>query len=306
MTGDSGMGASMRGGAGLNPEVDIFKYVSFASAATTQPQAHLDPNTQPQKRPRPEQQFLPRGSRNPRRGGGRPPQGAGQKQLSQDTVRTMTKIIIRQEDQLAELRGDKGFFIFLREDPEMSVIPGLVQISKDWHSRLEAGDLALQSPLRTLLLACLIKRLRELMVLMTSTSEAIAKLQAAEWLDQAGEWTYFRWNPQEKKLKRHAKKGTISQPALLEKVDFLLANLRGDIVQKFSSKQKLYEMEEESPTTATFFMSISLRGALSHQVHDCFVQLIGVAALQLIGASLKREIPKRSPLVQQLAEAVFH
>ena len=85
-----------------------------------------------------------------------------------------------------------------------------------------------------------------------------------------------------------------------------MANLRGDIVQKFSSKQKLYEMEEESPTTATFFMSISLRGALSHQVHDCFVQLIGVAALQLIGASLKREIPKRSPLVQQLAEAVFH
>ena len=159
----------------------------------------------------------------------------------------------------------------------MSVTPGLVQISKDWHSRLEAGDLALQSPLRTLLLACLIKRLRELMVLMTSTPEAIAKLQAAEWLDQAGEWTYFRWNPQEKKLKRHAEKGTISQPALLEKVDFLLANLLGDIVQKFSSKQKLYEMEEESPTTATFFMSISLRGALSHQVHDCFVQLIGAA-----------------------------
>ena len=34
----------------------------------------------------------------------------------------MTKIIIRQEDQLAELRGDKGFFMFLREDPEMSAV----------------------------------------------------------------------------------------------------------------------------------------------------------------------------------------
>ena len=60
------------------------------------------------------------------------------------------------------------------------------------------------------------------------------------------------------------------------------------------------------PDNSDFFMSISLRGALSHQAHDCFVQLIGVAALQLIGASLKREVPKRSPLVQQLAEAVFH
>ena len=73
--------------------------------------------------------------------------------------------------------------------------PRLVQISKEWHNRLEAGDPALQSPLRTLLLACLIKHLRELMVLMASSPEAIAKLQAAEWLDQAGEWTYFRWNP---------------------------------------------------------------------------------------------------------------
>ena len=57
-----------------------------------------------------------------------------------DTLKTLTKVIIRQEDQLAELRGDKGFCLFLREDPEVSIIPALIQISKDWHARQEARD----------------------------------------------------------------------------------------------------------------------------------------------------------------------
>ncbi|CAE7273824.1 LINE-1 reverse transcriptase-like [Symbiodinium microadriaticum] len=176
-----------------------------------------------------------------------------------DTLKTLTKVIIRQEDQLAELRGDKGFCLFLREDPEVSIIPALIQISK-----------------------------------------------AADWMNQAEEWTYFKWNHQEKKLVRDADKEAIAQPALLEKVDYLLANLRGDVVQKFTSRPRIYEMENTNATTAIFFLSISLRGPVAQQVHEHLVQMIGVSALMLVGASLKRELPRRAAIVQQLAEAVFH
>ena len=73
----------------------------------------------------------------------------------------------------------------------------------------------LKSPLRTLLMACLIRRLRELMVLMISTPESVKKLQAADWMNQAEEWTYFKWSHQEKRLVRDTDKEAIAQPALL-------------------------------------------------------------------------------------------
>ena len=291
---------SMRSGptgpsSGINPETDIFEYVHFANSTSRKGQASDPPENQPNKRPRPEQ--TPARQKRPPRGGGRP-FGANPRGPDQDTVKTLARIVIRQEDQLAELRGDKGFFLFLREDPEVSVLPALIQISKDWRVRQEAGDHALKSPLRTLLMACLIKRLRELMVLMTATPESVQKLQAAGWMDQAEEWTFFKWSHQDKKL-------AIAQPALLEKIDYLLTNLRGDVVQKFNSRPRLYEMGDNLPETATFFLSISLRGPIAQQVHEHLVQLIGVSALMLVGASLKREIPRRSPAVQQLAEMVF-
>ncbi|OLP94419.1 LINE-1 reverse transcriptase-like [Symbiodinium microadriaticum] len=288
--------------SGLNPETDIFEYVHFANHTSRQSQASDPPENQPNKRPRPEQ--TPARQRRQPRGGGRP-FGANLRGTDQDTVKTLARIVIRQEDQLAELRGDKGFFLFLREDPEVSVLPALIQISKDWHARQEAGDQALKSPLRTLLLACLIKRLRELMVLMTATPESVKKLQAAEWMNQAEEWTFFKWSHQDKKLVQDPDRGSIAQPALLEKIDYLLTNLRGDVVQKFNSRPRLYEMGDNLPETATFFLSISLRGPIAQQVHEHLVQLIGVSALMLVGASLKREIPRRSPAVQQLAEMVF-
>ncbi|CAE7946816.1 Pol, partial [Symbiodinium sp. KB8] len=288
-------------GSGLNPEADIFRYVNFTNHTSQRGQGSEPAENQPNKRPRPEQ-TAPRTRRQQR-----PPGkafGANAPGPHQDTIKTLTRVIIRQEDQLAELRGDKGFCLFLREEQEMSIIPALIQISKDWHARQEARDHTLKSPLRTLLMACLIRRLRELMILMTSTPESVKKLQAAEWMNQAEEWTFFKWSHQEKKLVRDPDREAIAQPALLEKVDYLLANLRGDIVQKFTSRPRVYEMEDTT-STALFFLSISLRGPVAQQVHEHLVQMIGVSALMLVGTSLKRELPRRAAIVQQLAESVF-
>ncbi|CAE7517259.1 unnamed protein product [Symbiodinium microadriaticum] len=291
-------------GQGLNPEADIFRYVNFQNSTSQRGQGSDTSEGQPAKRPRPEQPAATRQRRHQKQPGR--PFGASAPGPHQDTIKTLTKVIVRQEDQLAELRGDKGFCLFLREDPEVSILPALIQISKDWHARQDARDATLKSPLRTLLMACLIRRLRELMVLMTSTPESVKKLQAAEWMNQAEEWTYFKWSHADKRLVRDTTKEAIAQPLLLEKIDYLLENLRGDVVQKFTSRPRLNEVGDTNATTALFFLSISLRGPVAQQVHEHLVQLIGVSALMLIGASLKREIPRRAAIVQQLAEAVFH
>ena len=41
------------------------------------------------------------------------------------------------------------------------------------------------------------------------------------------------------------------------------------------------------------------------QVHETFVQLIGVSALQLVGLSVKRATLQRPPLAQQVARIAY-
>ena len=114
-------------GQGINPEADIFRYVNFQNSTSQRGQGSDTSEGQPTKRPRPEQPAT-RQRRHQKQPGR--PFGASAPGPHQDTIKTLTKVIIRQEDQLAELRGDKGFCLFLREDPEVSILPALIQISQ--------------------------------------------------------------------------------------------------------------------------------------------------------------------------------
>ncbi|OLP86053.1 hypothetical protein AK812_SmicGene32907 [Symbiodinium microadriaticum] len=85
----------------------------------------------------------------------------------------------------------------------------------------------------------------------------------------------------------------MTRAQLFTKVDFLLVHLTGDVVHKFHSTARLQTWEEENATTATFFLSVSLRGA-KHEVHEKFVQLIGHSDLQLVAMSMKTAMLKRN------------
>ena len=92
---------------------------------------------------------------------------------------------------------------------------------------------------------------------------------------------------------------------LMANIDFLLVNLQGDVIQKFHSTKRLQALEEDQATMAQFFLSVSLRGDLATKVHETFVKLIGVSALQLVGLSMKRATLKRSPMAQQVARLAY-
>eukprot|EP00439_Symbiodinium_sp_Y106_P055896 s375_g7.t2 len=209
-----------------------------------------------------------------------------------------------QEDLLAELRMDKMFVLFIREDA-ISVLPSLYQVSKEYHQQQEEGTLTAQSSLRTLLLACMMKQLRDRINHMLSTQEGTRKLQTAGWVMASQEWTRHKWCRQAKRLVIDTEAPPVAHTSLMESIDFLLANLRGDVVQKFHSTQNLGKMEAAQTHTATFFLSISLRGPTAEQVHTRFTSLLGITALQLIGLSMKRATLQRSQLAQQVAALAF-
>ena len=130
----------------------------------------------------------------------------------------MAKMIMRHEEIIAELRMDKNLMLYFR---------GLYQVAKEWGQQQEEGTSQTTSPIRTLLLACLIQQLRDRVNHMTADSEGIAKLQAAGWMNEDKHWT--------------------SHQDLLAKLEFLLVNLKGEVIQKFHSTKRLQALEEEQP-----------------------------------------------------------
>jgi len=221
-----------------------------------------------------------------------------------DQIQTMAKMIMRQEEIIAELRMDKNLLLYFKEN-DFSILPGLYQVAKEWGKQQEEGMSQTTSPLRTLLLACLIQQLRERVNHMTENAEGIGKLQAAGWMNADKHWTMQRWCHQAKRLVQHPEAGVMTHQDLLAKLEFLLENLKGDVIHKFHSTKRLDALEDEQATAAVFFLSVSLRGLVATQVHETFVQLIGVSALQLVGLSVKRATLKRPPLAQQVARMAY-
>ncbi|CAE7249312.1 unnamed protein product [Symbiodinium sp. CCMP2592] len=255
---------------GLNPEVDIFAFCdpslslllksSTPLALVSEAAPESSESNQQPKRPRPEPSplFVNR-SRHPNRPPQAPfhpkgPRGGGYYPFHQPStmdpqVRLMAKLMLQHEEMLAAQRVDKVFIMFLRQD-YASIIPNLHSISQQWHSKNHQQDATdqtetvQQSPLRTVLMACLLKELLARVQKMASTTEGQGKLQAAGWMDEKGEWTFLRFCHKTKKLVRDLKKECMNHQEAVRQISFMLEHMRGEIVQKFNSTQSLKVLEE--------------------------------------------------------------
>ena len=201
---------------GLNPEADIFRHCMVG-------QQDQDRVESGQKRPRPN----PKPQLPPQRGYRRFP-NRGQSEES-ELVQALARLALRQETQLAELRMDKGLVMFFRQD-QISILPGLYAVSKEYNAMVAEGSSEITTPLRTLLLACLMRQFRERVVHMMSSMEGVSKLQAAGWLTADQVWTRQKWCRQTKKLVLDQKAEGMKHADLLSSIDFLLTNLRGGII----------------------------------------------------------------------------
>ncbi|CAE6934633.1 Pol [Symbiodinium natans] len=309
----------MTDAAGLNPEADIFAFCDPSllqrAAAETLQEELSEPSemSQPPKRPRPEPSplFGQRGKQQPHRQAPFAPRGPRwpkQQPPMDPQSRAMAKLMLQHEEMLAAQRVDKVFIMFMRQD-YASIIPNLHSISEQWHKRRQdnSSTSELQSPLRTLLMACLIKEILARIQKMASTSEGQGKLKAAGWMNETGGWTFLRYCHRSKKMVLDASRESMSHQEIVRQYTFLLEHMKGEIVQKFNSTQSLKSLEANasSKPPATFVLEISLRGEKANEMHETMCTLIGSSAWQLVGISLKRGTLKKSPLAEQLAQWVY-
>ncbi|CAE7659958.1 pol [Symbiodinium sp. CCMP2456] len=241
----------------------------------TGPEPYLE-DGRSQKRQRPEQHrwSMPPAQRpnQPHHRGGPPP--SRPMHPLQNHINLLGRVVLQQEDIISRLRNDKNFVLFLRNDAN-GTLGTLMRISRDWKAKKSLEPEQLKSPLRTVLIACMIRELMNLAQQAVATEEARNKHVTSEWLNSA-----------------------------IRLLNFLLKCMTGDIVQRFAASKTLNFLEQQGAQVATFHLEISLRGSRAQEVYDALDRFTGNTLMNLIGVSMKRDTMPRSPLAKKLAEQV--
>ena len=222
----------------------------------------------------------------------------------QQQIVMMSKLLLQHEDKINNMNLDRGMVLFLKEDAR-SILPSMMQTAKEWNAKKEQGDLRLTSPLRTVLLANMIKELQQRMQTISATPEGRASLQKAKWMTEGGDWCYLQWCRKTKALIPNEAKHPLTHAEAVRVLNFLYSNLKEDIILTFKSTQKLQHLEDQNRLAATFILEISLRGAKAQEVYESFEILINSSLTGLIGMSLKKDSTVRKPMAAHLAQMVF-
>ncbi|CAE7409505.1 unnamed protein product [Symbiodinium sp. CCMP2592] len=283
--------------AELNPEAEIFAHC-HPSLLSFHSQAETPTKDQPSKRPRQEDSTQKPGNQVLQKQQGNRPTGN-----LMESLKLLARLLVQHEDQLAALRMDKGFVLFARQD-QFSLIPAMYAISKEWNHTRETEPEKLQSPLRTLLLACLIRELMQRIQKMVATTEGMDKLKAASWMTAGGEWCFMKFCHRTKKLIPNPAQSAMAHDEVIRLLTFLLTAMQGEIIHKFCSTRPLKQLEgsADQKPQAVFLLEISLRGEKAGEVHEAFSRLANLSVWQLIGVSMKRESLQRSNAAKKVAQ----
>ena len=235
-----------------------------------------------------------------------PPQPSQPNQAAEHQIYLLSRLVLKHEEALHHLRKDMAFVLFFRQD-DKSLVPNLMEVAKEWRERAATAtpDPALHSPLRTVLINCLLKELLQRTQRVTATETGRADLQKMGWLDNQGHWNYLKWSPQQRRLVLNEARSPVTHDTMVKTITELQANMSGDVIHRFKSKQPMWAIEEEGHSQAVFDLEISLRGTTADEVHMNFGVLAGNAVTNLVGMTMKRDDRPRQPQAQQLAQLVY-
>ncbi|CAE7416447.1 unnamed protein product [Symbiodinium sp. CCMP2592] len=218
----------------------------------------------------------------------------------------ISKLVLKHEEALHSIRKDTSYVMFFRQD-EKSLVPNLMEVARQWREKATSAtpDPALQSPLRTVLINCLLKELLQRTQRVVATEEGRANLKEMGWIDSQGHWTYLKWSPQQRRLVLNEARTPVTHDAMIKTITELQASMTGEIIHRFKSKQPMWSIEEEGSSQAVFDLEISLRSATADEAHMNFGVLMGNAVTNLVGMSTKKDDRPRQPQAQQLAQLVY-
>ena len=275
----------------------------------------MDTSSNPNKRPKPDPEApslqKPKGKGKGKQGKGKSKPRIGGWSTAwetspsdmDNTVYALARLCLRQEEELTELRQEKGFLLHVTTS-QYGILKPLIQASVEWNSQRDTGKVTcnLRACLFRLLMQELMARLKKLQETPQSISEAVK----AQWVTEAPlKWLYHRWNPALGKLELHQGQAGVPQDQLIGILDSMDAALKQDPTILCQLKALRPLSEEMKGDSVAFKISVALRGQAATTLHQGFAALDGCMALQLIGANLHRERQRQSKEANMVRECVF-
>ncbi|CAE7941833.1 Pol [Symbiodinium necroappetens] len=222
----------------------------------------------------------------------------------QDQLHLLSRVVLKQEEIISRLRHEKIFVLFMRNEIN-GTLGTFMKIAKDWRNKKNLDEGQLQSPLRTILLASMLREVMNLAQQAVATEDSKAKHIQSEWLTSEGAWNYRSWNHAAKRLQLDQNRTALQHAEAIRLLTFLVKNLKGEAIQKFAATQQLGTLEQQGAQFATFHLEVSLRGQTAQEIYETLEKLTGCTLLNLIGVSMKKDTLPSMPLAKKLGDMVY-
>ena len=221
-----------------------------------------------------------------------------------EVIRMLMQASIRHEDHINLLRLDRSFLLWMKTSSPESMLPNIVAASKAWKEKREAGTT--DTSLRVTLFRCLLVELKNRATQMVENPELRAKLVTAGWLQvkdgQEPMWNPMMWSRTEEKEILVPDQGPMAQSDAISQIDKLLEGIDSLTLQRFHSTRPL--TDDYRSEMACFLLEISNRGTMATRLHQAMVTLSHSSVMFLIGARLRRETQKRSPVIDKMSKVL--
>ena len=219
----------------------------------------------------------------------------------------LQRLILRHEDLLNLIRSEFSFILFFRTSVPCAIIKPLFGAQRAWRTQKESNPESLKSPMRTVLMGCVIKELNaRLEALRTETqTDQQKKLNDMGWLQPGANedpiWSYLKWDAAKQCLIKDDARAGISFSKVMATVaamQILIAHQ--DTLQRFHPTRPL--TEKMSGPVLAFCLQTGIRTSEAARLHGYLTELSGCACTQLIGLSIRPERPQRSALALKISK----
>ena len=116
-------------------------------------------------------------------------------------------------------------------------------------------------------------------------------------------WNPMMWNRTEAKEVLVPDLGPLAQSDALNQIDKLLEGIDSVTLQRFHSTRPL--ADEYRSEMACFLLEISNRGTMATRLYQAMSSLCQSSVMFLIGARLRRETQKRSPMIDRMSKVLY-
>ncbi|CAE7035064.1 unnamed protein product [Symbiodinium sp. CCMP2592] len=229
-------------------------------------------------------------------------QGTLDKQ-TQVLLQMMTRMTLRHDQELCRIRSDTSFMLF-SDVGDHGCLPQMKATAENWSELFTQGKVTCS--LKVIMMLNLVKLLREALGKALQDETLAEKYRSLSWLVEGENalspcWTYFEWNPAEKKEVRSQQAPLKHQEVLniLDKMDQAIP-LQG-VLTNFRNTKGMDQGKESE--VIPFMISIGLRHPATADIHAGLVKLSGCSCMKLVGCRLRPDRGQRPQLAKQLEEA---